>query len=68
MKICIWLKRKLRNFPGGPLVKNLSFNVGDAGSIPGQETKVPHAVEQLSLRAAIRESPPPSVKTQCSQN
>ena len=24
------------NFPGGPVVKNLPFNVGDAGLIPDQ--------------------------------
>ena len=37
-----------RDFPGGPVVKNLPSNAGDAGSIPGQETKIPHAEEQLS--------------------
>ena len=26
------------------MVKNLSSNAGDAGSIPGQGTKIPHAV------------------------
>ena len=25
----------LRDFPGGPVVKNLSANAGDVGSIPG---------------------------------
>ena len=29
---------------------------GDAGLIPGQGTKIPHAMEQLSLPATIRES------------
>ena len=38
----------LGDFPGGPVVKNLPSNVEDAGSIPGQETKIPHAEEQLS--------------------
>ena len=32
------------DFPGGPVVKNPPFNAGDAGSIPGQGTKIPHAV------------------------
>ena len=41
-----------RDFPGGPVVKNLPCNPGDVGSIPGQGTKIPHAVEQLSLRAS----------------
>ena len=32
------------------MIKNLPFNVGDAGLIPGQGTKIPHAAEQLSLQ------------------
>ena len=31
------------DFPGGPVVKNPPCNAGDAGSIPGQGTKIPHA-------------------------
>ena len=34
-----------RDFPGGPVVKNLLSNAGDMGSIPGWETKIPHAVQ-----------------------
>ena len=37
------------NLPGGPVIKNLPCNAGDAGSIPGWGTKIPHAVEQLSM-------------------
>ena len=33
----------VRDFPGGPVVKNLPSNVGDAGLIPGPGTKSPHA-------------------------
>ena len=44
-----------RNFSAGSVVKNLPCNVGDAGSIPGQGTKIPHAVKQLSLQAATTE-------------
>jgi len=44
------------DFPGGPVVKNLLCSAGDAGSIPGWGTKIPHAMEQLSLHAAARES------------
>ena len=44
----------LWHFPGGSVVKNLPCNAGDAGSIPGQGTKIPHAMEQLSICAAIR--------------
>ena len=37
------------DFPGGPVVKNLPSDAGDAGSIPGRGTKIPHAAGQLSL-------------------
>ena len=33
---------------GSPVVKNLPSNAGDAGSIPSQGAKIPHAKEQLS--------------------
>ena len=42
-------KEDARDFPGGPVVKNLPSNAGDAGLIPGQGTKIPQAVEQLIL-------------------
>ena len=44
-----------RGFPGGPVVKNLPCNAGDAGSIPGQRTKIPHAAGQLSPQATTTE-------------
>ena len=44
-----------RVFPGGTVVKNLPSNAGDAGSIPGQGTKIPHALGQLSLCATTAE-------------
>ena len=44
------------NIPGGPVVKNLLSNAGDAGSIPGRGTKIPHASGQLNLHAATREA------------
>ena len=37
---------------GGPVVKNPPFNAGDAGSIPGLGTKIPHTTRQLSPRSA----------------
>ena len=40
-------KSILEDFPGGPVVKNLPHNAGDAGSIPDWGTKIPHASEQL---------------------
>ena len=44
-----------REFPGGPVVKNLLSNAGNTGSIPGQGTKIPHATGQLSLCATTTE-------------
>ena len=40
-----------KDFPGGPVVKNLPCNAGDMGLIPGWGTKIPPASEQLSLQA-----------------
>ena len=42
-------------FPGGPVVKNLLCSTGDAGLILGQGTKIPHAMEQVSLCATTAE-------------
>ena len=36
-----------RDFPGGPTVKDPPYNAGDAGPIPAQGTKIPHADGQL---------------------
>ena len=47
-KIIIW------DFPTGPMVKNPPSNGGDAGVIPGQENKVPHAAGQLSPHATAK--------------
>ena len=44
-----------RDFPGSPVVKNLPSKVGDAGSIPDQGTKIPHATGQLSSYATTTE-------------
>ena len=41
-------KNICREFPGGPVVKNPTFNSGDAGSTTGWGTKIPHATGQLS--------------------
>ena len=35
------IKRSLRDFPSGPVVKNSPSNAGDMGSAPGQGTKIP---------------------------
>ena len=38
------------------MVKNLPSNAGDVDSIPGERTKIPHAMGQLRLYAATTES------------
>ena len=48
-------RRKGRDFPGGPVVKNPPSNSGDMDSIPGQGTKIPHARGQLSPCATTTE-------------
>ena len=45
----------IKDFPGGPVVKNPLCNAGDMGSTPGQGTKIPHALEQLSPHATTTE-------------
>ena len=54
-RITISLKMEIRDFPGGPVVKNPPSNAGDAGSIPGRGAKIPHATGQLSLCTATTE-------------
>ena len=44
-------KPGLRDFPGGPVVKNPPCNAGDVGSIPGLGTKTLQSVERLCLTA-----------------
>ena len=45
-----YLKTANRDFPGGPVVKKPPYNAGDEGLIPDQETKILHAMGQLSPR------------------
>ena len=42
-------------FPCGAVVENPPSNAGDAHSIPGQGTKIPHAAGHLSPRATTTE-------------
>ena len=35
----------MRDLLGGPVVKNLPSNAGDAGFVPGQGTRISHAME-----------------------
>ena len=39
------------------MVKNLPCSAGDGALIPGQETKIPHATEELNLHTATTEPP-----------
>ena len=52
------LKKLTRDVPHGPVVKNLLCNAGDTVSIPGQRTKIPHALEQPSPHTATPKSVP----------
>ena len=36
-------KTKNGDFYGGPVIKNLPYNAGVVGSIPGRGAKIPHA-------------------------
>ena len=39
------------------MIKNQPSNAEDTGSIPGRGTKIPRALEQLSLSTAAGETP-----------
>ena len=54
--ICVF-KNEGGNFPRGPVVKNPPSNTRGVGSIPGQETKISHAADQLSPWATARRLP-----------
>ena len=47
-------KQEARDFPDGPVVKNLPCNAGDAGSISSWVYKIPHASGRLSPCAKTR--------------
>ena len=55
------------NFPGGPVVKNPPCSAGNMGSIPGGETKIPYAVEQLNpgttMRTVAVKNPAPTTQS-----
>ena len=55
LELFIQAKLLVRDFSGGPVIKNPPYNAGEAGSIPGRGTKIPHAAGQLSLRATTTE-------------
>ena len=45
----------MRALPGGSVVTNLPSNAEDAGSIPGQGTKIPRVLGQPGPRATTTE-------------
>ena len=45
MLLILKIKKKLRNFLEGPVVKALPSNAEDAGSITGQGSKFPHPLK-----------------------
>ena len=47
-----------QGLPGGPVVKNLTSNAGDVGSIPGQGIKTPYGEGQLSPQATTTNTKP----------
>ena len=44
--------KKLKDFPSGPVIKDLPSKAGDVGFIPGWGTKVPQTIGRLSLCTA----------------
>ena len=60
-------KNSFRDFPGGPVVENPSYNAGDMDSIPRWGTRILHTVKQRNPRAATRESKCTTMNTQHSQ-
>ena len=46
----------VRGLPGGPMVKRLTPSAGEAVSKAGLKTKIPHAMRQRSLQAAITDA------------
>ena len=56
-------KKQVRDLPGGPVVKDPPFNAGDAGSVPGQGTKITHAMGQLSPCTTTTEAQAPRAST-----
>ena len=53
----------LRNFRDDSMVKTLPSNVWDANSIPGQETKIPHATWQKKKKKSRSNIVTNSIKT-----
>ena len=57
LSLAFRLMSHCRDFPGGPVAKNLPSIAGDVGWMPGWGTKILRATGQLSPCAPARESP-----------
>ena len=53
---CLKIIKNFKGLPGGPVVKSLPCNAGEAALIPGRGTGIPHAEKQLNLHAATPET------------
>ena len=42
-------KKKIGNFPGGPVVKTLPSNAGAEGLIPGQRSEITHVTWPVQI-------------------
>ena len=51
------------DFPAGPVIKNLLYGSGGAGSIPGTGTKIPCDTAQLSPPVTATEPMHPGART-----
>ena len=49
----IIMEQNVKDFPGGPVLKNLPSNAGGEGSIPGQRTKIPCAEGQCHNKDSV---------------
>ena len=53
------LKLKLKDFPGGPVLKTLPCHAEDTGLVPSQEAKLQHALEQVNQSFTTTEAHTP---------
>ena len=51
------IRRVSRDLPGSPWLRLHASNAGGVGSIPGQGTKIPHAVWHSQKKKKVRVSP-----------
>ena len=50
------LRKLFRDFPHGPVAKNLPSNAGDMGSIPDQGIKIPQACSNKACMPQLERS------------